>query len=206
MKIGGLNIEWLGHASFRILNSAVIYIDPFKIKSTEKADIILITHEHFDHCSPDDVKRIAGPKTVVLAPADCKSKLVGDVREIEPGDSVKLGDVVVEAVPAYNLDKNFHPRARKWVGYVVEIGGQRIYHAGDSDSIPEMQDIKVDVAMLPVGGTYTMNVREAAAAAEKINATYVIPMHYGSVVGDKGDGDKFKSLCRCEVLILPQSR
>jgi L-ascorbate metabolism protein UlaG (beta-lactamase superfamily) len=204
MKIGRVDIEWLGHASFKIRNSAIIYIDPFKIRETEKADIILITHEHFDHCSPEDVKRIMGPKTIVIAPADCSSKIDGHARSLRPGEATEIGKVVVEAVPAYNITKSFHPRQKQWVGYIIAIDGHRIYHAGDTDAVPEMNDIKADIAMLPVGGTYTMDVNEAAKAAEMIRAKYVIPMHYGSVVGDKSDGEKLKQICSCDVLLLPQ--
>jgi L-ascorbate metabolism protein UlaG (beta-lactamase superfamily) len=193
MKFGDVNIEWLGHASFKIRGSKLIYTDPYKIRDTEKADIILITHEHFDHLSPDDIQKIRGPKTMVIAPADCVAKIGGTVKAIKPGQAINIDEVVIEAVPSYNIGKNFHPKQKNWVGYVIEMSGKRIYQAGDTDVIPEMDNIKADIALLPIGGTYTMTAEEAALACEKIKPTYAIPMHYGSIVGSKQDAERFKS-------------
>lgn len=193
MKFGDVNIEWLGHASFKIRGSKLIYTDPYKIRDTEKADIILITHEHFDHLSPDDIQKIRGPKTTVVAPADCVAKIGGNVKAIKPGQAINIDEVVIEAVPSYNIGKSFHPKQKNWVGYVIEMSGKRIYQAGDTDVIPEMEDIKADIALLPIGGTYTMTAEEAALACEKIKPTYAVPMHYGSIVGSKQDAERFKS-------------
>ncbi|MFH1510324.1 MAG: MBL fold metallo-hydrolase, partial [Candidatus Woesearchaeota archaeon] len=195
MKVGLIDIDWLGHASFRIRGSKTVYIDPFKLRTSEKADIILITHEHFDHCSPEDIKKIRADKTVVVCPRDCAEKIGGDVKTMQPGDSAEIIGIGIEAVHAYNIGKSFHPKEKMWNGYIIEIDKQRIYHAGDTDVIPEMDGIKADIALLPVGGTYTMNYGEAANAVDKINPTYVVPMHYGTIVGAKEDAEKLKSIC-----------
>lgn len=155
------------------------------------ADIILITHEHQDHCSPDDVRLLQGPKTVIITVADCANKLSGDIRIVKPGDKISVMGIEIEAVPAYNINKKFHPKEKNWVGYVFLIGGKRIYHAGDTDIIPEMKDIKCDIALLPVSGTYTMSAEEAVEAALIIKPKVAVPMHYGAHVGKESDGDRF---------------
>ncbi len=196
-------IKWLGHATVQIKDRKVIYIDPWKLRGTEeKADIILITHDHYDHCVPEDVAKIQDQKTVIITTADCAQKLSGDVRIISPGQKITVDDVEVEAVPAYNLDKDFHPKANGWVGFIVTVGGQRIYHAGDCDFIPEMAGIQADIALLPVGGTYTMTAEEAAKAANAICPRYAVPMHYGTIVGSEADARKFEELCQVPVKIL----
>jgi L-ascorbate metabolism protein UlaG (beta-lactamase superfamily) len=186
------NIHWLGHASFRIDNAQVIYIDPWKLKTFKPADLILVTHAHHDHFSPDDIKKIAGPETVIVCPFDCAGQVPGQVRSIAPGQAIQVGDVRVEAVPSYNTNKPNHPKEHGNVGYVVEVGGQRIYHAGDTDVIPEMADVRCDVALLPVGGTYTMNAEEAAQSLAQIRPKMAVPMHWGGVVGSQADADRFK--------------
>lgn len=186
------NIHWLGHASFRIENAQVIYIDPWKLKSFRPADLILVTHAHHDHFSPEDIRKIAGPQTVIVCPFDCVGKVPGQVRAIAVGQAVQVGDVRVEAVPSYNTNKPNHPKEHGNVGYVVEVGGQRIYHAGDTDVIPEMADVRCDVALLPVGGTYTMNAREAAQALSQIRPKTAVPMHWGGLVGSQEDAERFK--------------
>lgn len=197
------NIKWLGHAGFKIKGEKTVYIDPFKINDTEPADIIIITHEHFDHLSPEDIKKIQTGKTVIISTPDCHSKFSGNVKSISPGKSIDIGGVKIEAVPAYNSNKDFHPKAKSWVGVVVTINGKRIYHAGDTDNIPEMASLKnIDVALLPVSGTYVMTAEEAAEAANKIMPKIAVPMHYGSIVGRKEDAEKFRKLCRCKVEIL----
>ncbi|MFQ6001401.1 MAG: MBL fold metallo-hydrolase [Anaerolineae bacterium] len=199
-------ISWLGHASFKIEDDKVVYIDPWKLGRAESADIILVTHSHYDHCSPQDVARLQKEGTVIITVADCAGKFRGDVRVLKPGDSLKIDRVTIEAVPAYNTDKPNHPKAAGWVGFIIEMGGSRIYHAGDTDLIPEMDEIKADIALLPVGGTYTMTAEEAAQAAERINPQVAIPMHYGEIVGSRADAEKFKRLCSCEVRILEPGR
>ena len=200
------NIHWLGHDTFRIEGEQVIYTDPFKIKKKGKADIILITHEHYDHCSPEDVKKIQGPDTVVVCPADCAAKLQGNVKVVKPGDVLEIKGVKIEAVPSYNTNKQFHTKERGWVGYVFTSGGQRIYIAGDTDYIPEMKNIRADIALLPVSGTYVMTADEAAQAALDIKPKVAIPMHYGSIVGSKEDARRFaeKLKGKIDVVILQE--
>lgn len=197
------NIKWLGHAGFKIKGEKTIYIDPFKIKETEPADIIIITHEHFDHLSPEDIKKIQTGKTVIVTTPDCFSKVSGNVKTITPGKTLVVDGIKIEAVPSYNINKQFHPKSNGWIGVIVTISGMRIYHAGDTDNIPEMSYFKnIDVALLPVSGTYVMTAEEAADAANKIMPKVAVPMHYGAIVGTKADAERFKGLCKCKVEIL----
>jgi len=200
-------IFWLGHDCFRIEAAKTIYIDPYQISSGPKADIILITHDHFDHCSPEDVEKIQKKGTVIVTEKDSAKKLSGDVRVIAPGESITVDDVKVEAVPSYNTDKDFHPKKNAWLGFIVEVEGVRIYHAGDADFIPEMKDFKVDIALLPVSGTYVMTSDQAVKAALAIQPKLAIPMHYGAIVGDEGDALKFKKDLegKIDVMIMPKS-
>lgn len=195
----GLKIEWLGHACIKLSDRKKVYFDPFKISENEKADLILITHEHFDHCSPDDVEKIIEDYTTVFASAQCREVLAGrgwKVEYMRPGDRKSVGGLTVEAVPAYNINKQFHPKKDGKLGYVLTIEGKRMYHAGDTDFIPEMHGLKVDVAFLPVGGTYTMDAEEAAKAVEAIRPKVVVPIHYGSIVGSRTDAERFKALVK----------
>jgi L-ascorbate metabolism protein UlaG (beta-lactamase superfamily) len=200
-------IVWLGHDSFRIDASKTVYFDPYQISSDPKADLILITHEHFDHCSPDDVAKIQQPGTIIVTEKDSARKLTGDIRVIKPGDSIRVNGVEIEAVPSYNTDKDFHPKTNAWLGFIVDLEGVRVFHAGDTDFIPEMKAFTVDIALLPVSGTYVMTADQAAEAALAMNPKLAIPMHYGSIVGNDEDAIKFKKALkgRIEVLILPKS-
>jgi len=185
------NIHWLGHDTFKVAGEKVIYTDPFKIRKKDVADIILITHEHYDHCSPEDVKKIQGTNTVIIATSDCAGKLSGNVKTVKPGDSLTVDGIEVEAVPSYNTNKQFHTKDREWVGYIFTVNGKRIYIAGDTDRIPEMKTFNVDIALLPVSGTYVMTAEEAIQAALDINPEIAIPMHYNSIVGSERDAEKF---------------
>ncbi len=209
------DIHWLGHDSFKIIaGEKIIYTDPFKIKKRDTADIIFITHEHYDHCSPEDVKKVQGNDTVIVATHDCAMKLSGDVRTVKPGDKFTVKGIDIEAVPSYNTNKQFHPREKGWVGYIFTLGksatdkipdrvkedtsltgvtleGQRIYIAGDTDYIPEMKAFKADIALLPVSGTVVMTAEEAVKAALDIKPDIAIPMHYNSIVGTEDDAKKF---------------
>ena len=197
------NIKWLGHAGFKIKGEKTIYIDPFKIRDTEPADIIIITHEHFDHLSIEDIKKIQTGKTIIVTTPDCFSKVSGNIRTVTSGQTLDADGIKIEAVPAYNINKQFHPKSSGWIGVVINVNGKRIYHAGDTDSIPEMANLKnIDVALLPVSGTYVMTAEEAAEAANRIMPKVAVPMHYGSIVGTSADAEKFKKLCRCKVEIM----
>lgn len=200
-------LQWLGHDCFKIVGKTkTIVFDPFELKTACQADIVCITHEHFDHCSPDDLEKVTGDKTVVIAPADCVAKLGGHATPIKVGEKLIIDGIEIQAVPSYNLDKKFHPRANGWVGYVVKIDGIRIYHAGDTDHIPEMKKIKADIVLLPVSGTYVMTAEEAAEAALEIMPRIAIPMHYGSVVGQVGDADRFKKLLKGKIDVVIKTR
>lgn len=198
MIIDNISIEWLGHASFKIkTDGSTIYIDPFDIKSEEKADIILITHGHYDHCSINDIRKIAREGTVIAAPPDCLSKVssINKVKiiPVEPNKSYDINSLKIETVPAYNINKKFHPKENDWVGYVLNIQNKRIYHAGDTDAVPEMMHLQnIDIAMLPIGGTYTMDVKEAAKAANMIKPKILIPMHYNKIQGTEAEPEELK--------------
>jgi len=201
-------LHWLGHDSFRLDGPPVIYFDPCELKAQlPKADLVLVSHEHYDHCSPDHVKKVSGPKTVVVAAAEAAKKLRG-ARAVRPGDRLTVAGVEIEAVPAYNLNKfrspgvPFHPREAENVGFIVTVGGVRLYFAGDTDQIPEMADVACDVALLPVSGTYVMTAEEAAAAARTLKPKIVVPMHYGSGIGTADDGRHFAEFYGGEVVLL----
>jgi L-ascorbate metabolism protein UlaG (beta-lactamase superfamily) len=197
------HIHWLGHAAIRITGEKTIYIDPFEISKGEPADLILITHDHYDHLSPKDVAKIRTATTTVVVPSGCRGKLSGKVEVISAGEKKIFEGITVEAIPAYNIGKDFHPRAKGGVGYVVTANGIRIYQAGDTDRIPEMKSLRnIDVAILPVGGTYTMNPREAAEAAADIRPKVAIPIHYGTIVGSIKDAETFKRDCTVPVEML----
>ncbi len=201
------NIHWLGHDSFRVDGAVTIYVDPWQVPAgAPQADLVLITHDHYDHCSPEDVGRISKADTVVVTIAAAAKKLKGDVRVVRPGDSLTVKGVPIEVVPAYNINKRFHPKSAGHVGFIFTVGGQRIYHAGDTDFIPEMKNLQVDVALLPVSGTYVMTAAEAAEAAKAIKPQVAIPMHYGEIVGSKSDAERFRELYTGEVVVLPLER
>ncbi len=203
-------IEWLGHDSFRISDGGkVIYIDPWKLKGNQpKADLILVTHDHFDHLSKEDIEKLSKPDTVVVAPASVTKQLSGNVRTARPNDSLTAAGVPIETVPAYNLDKGpepgklFHPKESGFVGYIITVGGKRIYHMGDTDNIPELSKIKADIALVPVSGTYVMTMEEAVEAVNRFKPGMAIPMHYADIVGSRKDAEEFKKRAKVPVEIL----
>ena len=218
MKVGDVELKWLGHSGFFIKNSRIIYIDPYNIKEgLEKADIVLITHSHYDHCSVADLKKIVQDGTRIILTADSQSKITRfdvpvKIDIVEPGKELEIGEIKISAFPAYNLDKHFHLKDEGWGGYLLKLNNLIIYHAGDTDLIPEMQKLtgykqpgKEFVALLPIGGRFTMNVEEAVEAAKLIKPSIAIPMHFGSIVGVNEDANEFKDLCeenniKCEIL------
>jgi L-ascorbate metabolism protein UlaG (beta-lactamase superfamily) len=217
MEYAGIEISWLGHDGFRLVHKGLtIYIDPFQIRGGPPANLLLITHEHFDHLSPSDIRKVARPDTEGVAPEIAAEGVrqagVRSVRVVRPGDVIELKGVKIEAHPAYNVNKfrspgrPFHPREENRVGYVLELAGTRIYHAGDTDFIPEMQRIRADVALLPVSGVYVMTAEEAASAVRAIRPRAAIPMHWGAIVGSEADARRFEALAKGEaqVFVLPK--
>ena len=185
-------MKWIGHASFLLnLNGKNVYIDPFNIGSIRThADIIMITHPHSDHLSPADIRLIASPQTVVFAPKDSVNKIPeGNIVGVEPNRHYLHKDFEFDTVPAYNTVENrahFHPKGNGWVGYILNINGTRVYHAGDTDFIKEMTKIDTSIALLPMGGTYVMDVNEMIEAARAIKAEKVAPIHYKALLGREG--------------------
>jgi L-ascorbate metabolism protein UlaG (beta-lactamase superfamily) len=208
------SIDWLGHSGFRLrVGRSVIYIDPYRVPSgSPAADLILITHGHYDHFSPQDVERLSTRQTWLVGPAAVAERVSGQVHSIAPGellDDELVRGVHVAAVAAYNTSKRnaegnvFHPREAGWVGYELNLRGQRLYHSGDTDVIPEMDGVTgVDVALLPVSGTYVMTPQEAAEAARRIQPRVAVPMHWGSHIGTEADARAFADKAPVEVRIL----
>ena len=199
-----VEIRWFGHASFRLTDGKdVVYIDPWKIPGApHDADAVFVSHNHYDHCSRPDVEKVSKGDTVIVAPADTIQRL-GATNAITPGEQFPIKDVLIEAVAAYNIGKTFHPRGHNWCGAVITLGGQRIYYAGDTDLIPQMSDLKdVDVALLPVGGTYTMSGAEAASAAKAIGCKVAVPYHWGDIVGSEKDAQALAKAAPCKVRVL----
>ena len=205
------NIHWLGHDSFKIVDDKIIYIDPWKLKRADPANLILVTHDHGDHLSPADIKKIRTKDTVVVTIAAGAKKLSGPVRTVKPGDRLTVQGIEIEAVPAYNVSKfrapgqPFHPRQQGHVGFIVTVDGVRIYHTGDTDVIPEMEGLDVDIMLVPVSGTYVMTAEEGAEAARIVQPKIAVPMHYGAIVGSDQDARRFKKLCQVPVHILKRS-
>jgi L-ascorbate metabolism protein UlaG (beta-lactamase superfamily) len=204
------NIRFLGHASFQISGSSTVYTDPYQLgsyRTLAPADIILVTHSHFDHCSSEDIGRLCTGQTVVLASHDCIDSLSGlpcSVMGISPNEETQIAEVRITAAPAYNLGKQFHPRENSWNGYVFVVDGVRYYHPGDTDLVPEMNGIEADIVFLPVGGTYTMDAKEACEAVKRIRPKAAIPMHYGSIVGSIKDAEEFVRCVGDVGVLLPQ--
>jgi L-ascorbate metabolism protein UlaG (beta-lactamase superfamily) len=199
-----VTIQWLGHASFKIKsNGEVVYIDPWKLgEASHDATVVLVSHSHYDHCSAEDVAKVSGAETKMFGPGDVIAE-AGKGQVIKPAETVTAGEVTITGVASYNPAKQFHPKTNNWLGFVIEIGAKRIYYAGDTDVTDEMKQLgDVDVALLPVGGTYTMNAKEAAAATERIKPARAIPYHWGDIVGGANDAEHFAETASCEVVVL----
>ncbi|MFH0863430.1 MAG: MBL fold metallo-hydrolase [Candidatus Altiarchaeota archaeon] len=193
-----MRLTWFGNSAFRLDCGFAVYFDPYKARDSHDADIVLISHGHYDHLDPASIAAVSRDDTTVICPNSCVQKVESDAHGLSIGDAVSLGAVRIEAVASYNLEKTNH-QADSCLGYVVEAEGKRVYHAGDTDNIPEMKDLgQIDVALLPVGGTYTMDWREAADAVAKIKPKTVIPMHYGDVAGTLEDAVMFRNRVNSE--------
>ena len=209
----GVNIAVNIQSSIRIRASKTLYFDPWQIDGEPlDGDYVLITHEHYDHFSPEDIRKVIKPDGYLVIP-ESMAHLTGDITtipeshivKVRPGEKREVARLMVETYPAYNQGKPFHIRRNGWMGYVVTIDANKYYVAGDTDPIPEIRDFKCDVAFLPIGGTYTMDATSAAMLTKMIHPRVVIPTHYGSVVGSPVDGDFFQGLIpkdiRCELLL-----
>ena len=189
-------IEINCHSSIKIMKGIIIYFDPFRINEEKHdADLILITHDHYDHYSPEDIKKVIKKDTIIVAPKTINElNNKENITFVEPNQTYNINGYKIDTIPAYNISKHFHPKENNWIGYIIEIDGLKYYVAGDTDIIPENQQIKCDVALIPIGGTYTMDYKEASELINIIKPKIAIPTHYGSIVGDITDGEKFKKL------------
>ena len=194
-------IQVLCHSSIKFSKGKIIYFDPFKIDYNYRdADIIFITHDHYDHYSEIDIDKVMKNDTVIVAPSDLLTKLLkmGFKKEniviVKPNEKYIVKEIKFGTIPAYNIKNQFHPKANEWVGYIIDIDGITYYIAGDTDITEENKKIKCDVAFVPVGGTYTMDYKEAAILINKIKPKVAVPIHYGSIVGNKEDGLNFSKL------------
>jgi L-ascorbate metabolism protein UlaG (beta-lactamase superfamily) len=186
---------WFRQSAYRWDGDGVVaYIDPWGVTDPAPADVVFITHAHFDHFSMEDIDKIRGDGTMIFAPQDVADELSGDVVPVAPGDDVRFGSITGYTVPAYNVAEDRlenHPKANRWVGYVLDLGGNTYYHAGDTDHAPELGEVRADVAFLPIGGTYTMDATEAAGLAKAIGPQVAVPMHYGFVVASPSEAQRF---------------
>lgn len=193
------NITVFTQNSIRITDrDRQIYIDPFQMREEpHDADYILITHDHYDHFSPEDIKKVAGSNTILIVPEKMQSKaneaadLVCRIVTVKPGVYREIDGLEIETVPAYNILKPFHPKNAEWVGYIIRVDGKRIYIAGDTDATKEAKAVKCDIALIPIGGTYTMDAKKAAELVNTLRPSVAIPVHYGSIVGKPGAGEVF---------------
>ena len=191
--------KWYRQSAFRVTDGErTIYIDPWGTGDAEPAaDLILITHAHFDHFQPEEIERLRTAQTSIVAPHDVAAELSGNITPVAPGESHEVAGVRFSTVPAYNVAEErlqMHPKKNRWVGYILELGGSTYYHAGDTDHTPELDDVKTGVALVPIGGTYTMDAIEAAGLVASIAPRIAVPMHFGFVVGSPADGDRFRQL------------
>lgn len=206
------NISINCHSSIKINGEKVIYIDPYKIKEVNKdADLIFITHEHYDHYSIKDINKIKKSNTRFIVPKSMKNRLIidriseSDIISVDVKNKYNIDDIEFETIPAYNINKNFHPKNNNWVGYIININNIKYYIAGDTDMTEEAINVKCDIAFVPIGGTYTMGYKEAATLTNKIKPKYTIPIHYGLIVGKYEYAIKYSNLLdkeiECKIII-----
>lgn len=206
------NIKCLGHSSVKLNSNKIIYIDPYNIKeSNHDADIILITHSHYDHFSINDIDRIKKNDTIIVITEDIYNEVLelrfkeNNIIKVLPGNTYTIDNIKFSTIPSYNINKQFHPLNNNWVGYLIEIDNIKYYVTGDTDLIDEAKKVKCDILFVPIGGTYTMDYNEASILTNIIKPKIVIPIHYGSIVGNKIDADKFKELVdndiECKIMI-----
>lgn len=203
------NITVNDQSSIRIGGEQVLYFDPFNIKTQpHDAGVVFFTHSHYDHFSPDDFKKVANEDTIYVAPADMEKDLrkagipEKNMITMKPGEKGQALNMEVEAVPSYNIMKPFHLKKNGWLGYVVTVGGTRIYVCGDMDAIPEGKAVNCDIVLVPIGGKFTMNVKEAASFVNEMKPKIAIPTHYGSIVGKKEDGQEFARLVDNDIQVV----
>ena len=202
------NVEVLCHSSIRFSKGNTIYFDPFKIETNyNDADVIFITHDHYDHYSEEDIGKIVKEDTVIVIPEDLKTKVLKkgwkeeNIITVIPNKSYTVKNIEFQTVPAYNVNKQFHPKENNWVGYLVNMEGITYYISGDTDITEENKKVKCDVAFVPVGGTYTMDYKEAAELINEIKPKVAVPTHYGSIIGSKKDGAKFAKLVDADIVV-----
>ena len=202
-------VQVLTHSSIRIAENQIVYFDPFHVDGEpHDADIICVTHDHFDHYSPEDLAKVKNAATILVCPKTMEDSLSNSgiseefTELVAPGDELEINGVRIQAVPAYNVGKQFHPQANQWVGYLVTMNEVMYYIAGDTDINEDVKKVRCDAAFLPVGGTYTMTAEEAAELAEMIHPKAAIPTHYGSVAGKAEDGQIFADLLKDKINVI----
>lgn len=206
-EINKVKIEWLGHATFRVIDDLILYFDPYVLdKDPKKADVILISHDHFDHKDEEAIKKISREDTIIVGPKTAVSNYK-NAKIVKPYDEIEVKGLSIKAFPSYNPSKPFHPKEKQYVGFIVTLHNVKIYHPGDTELIEEMKELSrenIDVALLPIGGTYVMDVDQALKAVEFIRPKYVIPMHFGKwkSIELKADVERFKKESKVEVVVL----
>lgn len=192
-------VEVLYHNCIKISGEKTVYIDPFGVqKNYNDADMIFITHSHYDHFSPEDIEKVRNNKTVIVVTEDLLEKTAelgfDKIITVKPNENYNIENIEISTVRAYNVNKKFHPKENNWVGYILSMNNKKYYIAGDTDNTEDAQKVECDIAFVPVGGTYTMTASEAAEFINIIKPKIAVPVHYASIVGEKEDGKKFASL------------
>ncbi len=193
------NIEVNTQSSIKMIYDKIIYFDPFKIEDEKHdADIIFITHNHYDHMDAESIKKIKNKNTIIVAPKSMEEVIKNiEFKEyvfLNPYEEINIGSINIKTIPAYNISKTFHPKENNWLGYIITYNNVSYYVAGDTDKTNENEKVKCDVALIPIGGHFTMDVNEASELIKKINPKIVVPIHYGSIIGDIADGKKLKGI------------